>query len=282
VYTAAQNVDIRGDVYAASGYTTINGTSFSAPITAGMIAALKAARPGLSPSDYRSLLVNSARSINSDTSFKLPQVSAGLADLNRALDAPLRFAPVSVTFTSKDQVIDIRAVNSSTAKYFVSVEPKDGTAPQLSVVELEVSSGSTAQLGLSLDLPAVNPGTHSGYVVFQAEGTTAMRVPYFFGKSNDAAAAEIQVLLQPTASVRAGTPQQDLLIFRILDSNGIAIEKAPSVRVLSGSAQLREVQNRDFDVAGSFGIDVVLGLGSNVLEVDAGNGIRRQFTILGR
>jgi hypothetical protein len=91
----------------------------------------------------------------------------------------------------------------------------------------------------------------------------------------------IQDLVTST-SARFGTTQQDLLIFRILDANGLSIETKPSVRVVSGSATLREVQNRDADVAGAFGIEISLGIGQNVIEVDAGNGLTKRYSFVGR
>jgi subtilisin family serine protease len=60
VYTAAQKFDSKGDLYDASGYSLVDGTSFSSPIVAGAAALLKEARPGLTVAQYRSLLVNTA------------------------------------------------------------------------------------------------------------------------------------------------------------------------------------------------------------------------------
>jgi len=60
LYMATQKLDPKGEMYSADGYTIQQGTSFSAPIVAGAAALLKAARPGLSAAQYRSLLVNTA------------------------------------------------------------------------------------------------------------------------------------------------------------------------------------------------------------------------------
>src|SRR5207302_74708 len=58
--TGAQNTYPGGELYAASGFVDVSGTSYSAPLTAGAAAILKAARPGLTSAQYRSLLINNA------------------------------------------------------------------------------------------------------------------------------------------------------------------------------------------------------------------------------
>src|SRR5205085_1600502 len=52
----------------SGGYVVESGTSFSSPMVAGAAALLKAARPGLSAAQYRSLLINSATSLNASIS----------------------------------------------------------------------------------------------------------------------------------------------------------------------------------------------------------------------
>jgi subtilisin family serine protease len=281
VYTASQTNFATGDVYSTNGYVLIDGTSFSSPITAGLAAVLKAARPGLKPIDYRSMLVNSARPVSDQPQLTLSQTGSGLADLSRALNTPLRFNPLSVSFVKNEHSIEVSNLSSTTASYLVSVEPKSGNAPALSTTQLDLEAGATATLNLQLDLASLDAGVYSGSVLLQAEGGPLMRVPYWFGKANPAAPVAIQDLVTST-SARFGTTQQDLLIFRILDANGLSIETKPSVRVVSGSATLREVQNRDADVAGAFGIEISLGIGQNVIEVDAGNGLTKRYSFVGR
>ncbi len=280
VLTAAQSNYSAGEVYSASGYTLIDGTSFSSPITAGLVAVLKAARPGLKPVAYRSMLVNSARPLAASPQLTLMQTGAGLADLSRALDAPLLFNPVSVSFIQNVQSIVVSNLNSTAAIYNVSVEARQGTAPTLVSGQLELAANATAQVLLQLDLASLDAGAYVGTVILQSEGGPMLRVPYWFGKA-DSRAKTIQVL-DLTSSGRAGGPLQDLLFFRVLDANGIAITTTPKASVISGGATIREVQSRDFDIAGSFGLEIVLGIGANVIEVDAGNGLTQRFSILGR
>ena len=279
VFTAAQSNFSGGEAYSTTGYTLIDGTSFSSPIMAGLIAVLKAARPGLKPIDYRSLLVNSARPLADSPQLTLMQTGAGLADLSRALDAPLLFNPVSVSFLRNEHSIAVRNLNSTAAIYNVSVEARRGIAPTLVSGQLEMAANATAQLLLQFDLSALEAGAYAGTVILQSEGGPVLRVPYWYGKG-DSLAKSIQ-LLDSKKSAKADSVGKDLLFFRVLDANGIAATALPKASVISGGATIREVQNRDFDIAGAFGLEIVLGLGVNVIEVDAGNGLTRRFSIEG-
>lgn len=280
VFTAAQTNYPDGDVYSASGYALIDGTSFSSPITAGVAAVLKSARPGLRAVDYRSLLVNAARPLAEQPLLTVAHVGGGMLNLTNSLDAPLRFNPISISFSKNDQAVEVGNLRSTAALYRVSVEPKEGTAPKLSLNQLDLAANSTASLTLTLDLASAQPGAYSGVILIQAEGGPAMRVPYWFGKAK-ADATRIQTLDQ-TTTASSGTVQQDLLFIRLLDENGIALTTKPRVNVISGAVQIREVQDRDFDVAGSFGVDMILGRGANIIEVDAGSGLTQRFGFTGR
>lgn len=280
IYTAAQTNYGNGDVYSSTGYIVIDGTSFSSPIAAGMLATLKSARPGLTPLEYRSLLVNSARPL-STSGLTVAQTGAGLMDLSKALDAPLRFSPLSVTFTADEHWLDVKNLTSTTASYHLSVEPRTGTAPTLSTTQLEVEGGGSFPLRLRLERDSLDVGAYSGEVIAEAEGLPTLRIPYWYGKANAASVTELQVLYDGITRARSGVSQTDLIFFRLLDSHGIAIDQAPQVRVVSGSGSVREVQSRDFDIAGAFGLDVVLGPGVNVFRIDAGNNLTYDLYVLG-
>ena len=64
IYTAAQKLDPGGELYDPSGYGVFDGTSFSAPLVSGAVALVKAARPGLTAAQYRSLVINNTGRIS--------------------------------------------------------------------------------------------------------------------------------------------------------------------------------------------------------------------------
>src|SRR5262249_54848216 len=93
-YTATQKFDPRGEMFDPSGYTITQGTSFSSPQVAGAIALLKAARPGLTNAQYKSLLVNTAGSASGTSQ----QTGSGSLNVFAALNASAAAAPVSLSF----------------------------------------------------------------------------------------------------------------------------------------------------------------------------------------
>src|SRR6266851_5235262 len=97
-YTAAQKVDRRGALYDVGGYTLTQGTSFSSPLLAGAAAVLKAARPGLTGDQYRSLLINTAGA----WSGTAQETGAGILNLAAALRGTAAAFPTSLSFAKGD------------------------------------------------------------------------------------------------------------------------------------------------------------------------------------
>ena len=81
LYTATQKTNPFSVLYGATGYIReADGTSFAAPLVTGAAALLKAARPGLTAAQYRSLLVNSA----SPMEFSVQWTGAGRLNVSAA------------------------------------------------------------------------------------------------------------------------------------------------------------------------------------------------------
>jgi len=102
LYTAAESLDPLGVVYDLTGYHVQQGTSFSAPLVSGAAAVLKAARPGLTSAQYRSLLVNTAATAWSEPGVRarVQRSGAGSLDLLGAVSSTAAAAPVSLSFGS--------------------------------------------------------------------------------------------------------------------------------------------------------------------------------------
>lgn len=67
MYTATQRFDPNSDMYDPSGYTVVDGTSFSAPLVAGIAALVwdsSGGFPGYDAEDVKSAIVNSARDVS--------------------------------------------------------------------------------------------------------------------------------------------------------------------------------------------------------------------------
>src|ERR1035437_10315203 len=87
IVTGAQNSYTSGQSNSASGFIDTAGTSFSTPLVAGAAAVLKAARPGLTVQQYRSLLINGAAAATASegVTATLSQAGAGILNLAAAV-----------------------------------------------------------------------------------------------------------------------------------------------------------------------------------------------------
>jgi subtilisin family serine protease len=264
VLTAAQTNTSSGAVYSSTGYTLIDGTSFSSPITAGALAVLKAQRPGLSVAQYRSLIVQGAQPLED---LPLAQQGAGILNVDAALTSTVLLDRTNLSFDENTETLNITASEGFAAE----LEVRRGVAPQLTVAD--------NQLQLNLDLAGVPSGTHEGFVVLRSPSGALARVPYWYGKPLSTAST-IQVLDAITAASSLSV-QRDVILFRVLDENGLSLTERPIVRVVGGSGEVREVSERPEDSMGAWGVEVILGRGTNTFEIEAPGGLTRRFSISG-
>lgn len=264
VLTAAQSNTANGSVYASTGYTMINGTSFSAPIAAGALAVLKQQRPGLTPHQYRSLLIQGSRPVDN---LPLAQQGAGILHLEGALHSTVLLDRSNISFDESSEKI----IAATEEAFAADLEVLKGAAPELTINDKEIQ--------LNLDFNALPSGTHEGFLVLRTSSGSTARVPYWFGKP-ESTAATIQVL-DTLSSATSSTLQRDVILFRVLDTNGLSLTERPTVRVVSGTAEVREVNQRPEDALGAWGIEVVLARGTNVFEIEAPGGLTQRFAIVG-
>jgi uncharacterized protein (TIGR03437 family) len=100
VYSAYQTNDALGGFYSPAGFGEGDGTSFSAPITAGAAALVRQARPNWTPAQIKSALANSAAVVVNEGAQSAPILAtgAGRLDVGRALAASAAFDPVGLSF----------------------------------------------------------------------------------------------------------------------------------------------------------------------------------------
>jgi subtilisin family serine protease len=184
VYTAAVIGERTScEICDPSGYASLSGTSFAAPLVAGAAAVLKAARPGLGPDEYRSLLVNAAQPFVLSTGDTAPVQSAGAGMLNlrNSMLSVLAASPVSVSFGAGAGTVDLsRAVtlknlSPQTLAFAIEVESGDEVRPVAEPAEVEIGAGESAVINLKFAAGGLQPGAYQGFlkvrpVVKTAEG----------------------------------------------------------------------------------------------------------------
>jgi subtilisin family serine protease len=112
------------------GFALMDGTSFSAPLTAGAAALVRSARPGLTGDDYRSLIVNSASPMLDDNGNTMPVQAAGAGSLNvlQAVKSTVTANPVSLSFGAAgssvptSQQLTLKNVGTATTTYNLTFE----------------------------------------------------------------------------------------------------------------------------------------------------------------
>ena len=291
VYTPTQTLDPAGDMYSSSGYLASSGTSFSAPIVAGAVALIKSARPGLTPEQYRSLIVNTASDalgVRGEVP-SLQQTGAGLLDALAALNAPVTAAPSSLGFGAGGDRIDVRRtltlanLGASEDTFTIDADLRNGTsAPAGRAVT--IAAGGTAEVAVNWSATGLSAGTHEGFLVIRSAATgAAIRVPYWYAVKSPKAAAF--TILDVSATGRRGTLVRDALLFRMLDAAGLNVEggEPPEVTVVAGDGTAHAVVSYDEEIPGMLGLTVQLGPqpGANTFRVQAGEAALT-FTITGQ
>jgi subtilisin family serine protease len=268
---------------------TVQGTSFSAPIVAGAAALLASYKPGLTPEDYKSLLVNTSSAFRNEGggAFALQQTGAGFLDVSAAVRSTVAAAPSSVEFGVGGGTADIsrtvRVRNLGTAADTFSLEPiqQNGTAtPVLSPALLELQPGASGEVTVRLQGANLARQAHEGFIEIRSTRTDVVaRVPYWYGVAGGSAAS-ITVVEAPNTG-RAGSTQA--FYVRVLDASGLPLSEAAKVDVIRGEgAQVRSVESAEDRYPGFYRVQVQLGpsAGDNVFEVVSG-AARTQVTITG-
>jgi hypothetical protein len=280
-YTAAETVDSAGDLYNPSGYIITQGTSFAAPLIAGAAALLKAARPGLTADQYRSLLIDTADAAYAmpGTAARVQQSGGGFMNVLSALNATAAASPVSFSFgvggqTNSSQTLTISNVGAVADSFQVSATPRDPGAPvpQFSTTVAQLNPGASASIPLVFATDGLAPGQYEGLIQIQgASASVPTRVPYWFGVPSGTPA--FITVLTSTASGSAGSSLSQAVIFRVTDSSGLPVSTVPQVTALSGGGRVTAISGLGSYYPNDYALSVRLGTqpGSNVFRIQAGS-----------
>jgi hypothetical protein len=291
IYTAAQSLDPLGLLYDATGYRATQGTSFSAPLVTGAAALVKAARPGLTAAQYRSLLVNSAAPawLEPGVRASIQRSGAGNLDVLAAVSSTVAAAPVSLSFGASSGTIrqtrelTVWNVGSTADTFRFSVEPLRGnTAPELPVTSVDLEPGASATIPVIFSGQSLLSGEYEGFVVIQPAGsTTAARTPYWHAVSSGR--PQRITVISSKATGPAGGVVSAAALFRITDDAGLPVAGVlPRVEAVSGGGALDGLQIYS-NVPFAYGMTVRLGplAGPNVFRIRAGE-ITKEVTVNGQ
>jgi len=286
VLTAAQKNNPNGEIYDPTGFAVVSGTSFSSPIVAGAYALLKAARPGLTAAQYKSLLVNTALPFPEFDPRPAPvQVGgAGRLDANAALNGRLTMNPVSVSFGFGGQRVDasrsirVQNVSGAIGSWKVEVDTADETKAVVEPAEFSLGVGDTVDLRVRL-AGDLQTGEYQGFLLFRsldaATGERPQRVPYWYGVPTGKPASA--TVLPPAPRSALAGESLDLYLL-VTDQIGASTPtEQPKVTVAEGSGSLVRVVTLEPDYPGYWLVRVKIGaaLGeTNRFRIEVGSVVR--------
>ncbi|HEY2018754.1 MAG TPA: S8 family serine peptidase, partial [Bryobacteraceae bacterium] len=278
--TAAQNTYSDGESYDPSGYINTAGTSFSAPLTAGAAAILKAARPGLTVAQYRSLLINNAgpATTGPGVSATVQQAGGGVLNVAAALGGTVTAYPTSLNFglgagsISQNLNLSLSNVGTSSDTYSIAVVPSGNSpAPAPSASTLRLDANGSQQIALTLNASGLAEGEYQGYV--QVTGTASqnvIQIPYWFAVPGSTPAA-ISVLYSDASDSPASTARAAVL-FRVVDVAGLPFSGSvtPKVVISTGGGTVRNTY-RAGSVPGTYAVDIRTGTGTMQVDITVGS-----------
>lgn len=289
IYTAAETTNPNGEVYSPDGYTLSQGTSYSAPLLAGAAAVLSAARPGFTPLEYKSLLVNSAAAAfpAPDQAQSVQHAGAGMLDLSSAMLATLAVYPTSISFgaglgdNQVSRTLRLSNIGYNTDTFQISVSPTGNSpAPVPSTTSVQLHSDTYFDLPLSFTASGLAAGEYEGFLVIQAANSgTVTRVPYWYAVASSTP-AHIALFDLPSTAPAAGATAN--VLFRITDDSGIVISNiVPTVTVSSGGGTVVSLDSANSFSPGVWSVTVRLGPGSSVSNVFliAAGGLTQNLTV---
>lgn len=270
VYTATQTIDPAGDMYSPNGFLVTGGTSFSTPVVAGAAALLKAARPGLTVEQYRSLLINTATAAfgRQGETAGAQQIGAGTLDALAAVNASVAAFPATLGFgvggSEFDHRRNLTLTNLGTAADTFTIEA-ESTAASVPVADtVRIEPGATVQVPVRWTASGVTPAAYEGFLnVRSLASGQAIRVPYWYDATDNKPAA-ITILAAPSTA-RPGATLRGALQFRVLDAAGVAINSVePEVLAEVGDGSARTPVSLDEVYPGVYQTTLSMGPAAGV------------------
>jgi minor extracellular serine protease Vpr len=242
IYTATESLDPTGDLWDASGYTSVEGTSFAAALVAGTAALVKQANPNFSAAQIKSALVNTANASEvTDPVGDPPVISVGGGELNATavLKPGATIAPATVSFgwvgsnSSIPITVPLTITNTggNAATFTVLVTPDPlvfdaDTADTVTVspASLQLDPGQQGNINVSLNGTFTVSGIYDGAIVIAGPGTT-LRVPYWYMESD----GNVVNLLPVYDGSFSGTVGDTCwyLALKVMDDYGIPVSGVP-------------------------------------------------------
>jgi minor extracellular serine protease Vpr len=286
VYTATQKFDPNSDAYNATGYTTVNGTSYAVPFVAGVAAMAKARNSSLNtPGRLKSAVVNTA---SADVQGDIRVTDAGAGKLNAAdaVNVAATLEPAAISFGPVPAVLPVNRtlsltnVSSATATFAITVRQltSDSNARvtvSQSSVSLAAGQSQTITVSLTGSKPAA--GAYEGFLDVKSAGSPDLHLPWFYVVGNG-----VPYDIFPLHNGSFVGPPNDFgwrLSFRIVDSAGVPVANYPvSFQIVSGGGKFNSVGGDKLTGAlGDAAVFVDLGPQGDQIFTGTAGGLTQRF-----
>ncbi len=208
----------------SSAYVIYQGTSVSAPHVSGVVALMKAVYPGLTPEEFRSLLVSGRLTVDLGEPGRDDEYGYGLIDANLAVNAARDLAGGGTTaaiVASPGAIFFDNAVSESTIRVSaignrsISVTSVRSSEAWLRISALEVGERGAGTYLVSVDRTGLEDGGYRAELEFQTDIGSRLQVPVTMqvGESRVSGnAGSLYVILSRADEVQP---------FAVLHSNGV-------------------------------------------------------------
>lgn len=232
LYTATQRFDPNGDLYDPTGYAAVQGTSFAAPMVAGVAAMVKQRNPRFTPAQLKSAVVNTTNPAVFDWDGDR-RIDAGFFDMGAGrLDAA---AAVRTNLTVEPAVLSFGVVgaqlpagrglkicNHSTAALPLQLSQ---LRPATNAMTISVPATFNVPAGNCADVPVTVSGSRPNAGLYQGEiriagGAVPLRVPYVFMVSDG---VPFSIVPLQGDGFEGDTGATVTLSFKVVDRYGIPL-----------------------------------------------------------
>ena len=236
-------------------YATATGSSVAAAVVAGSASVLAQARPGLTVTELRSLLVGSARQLVRDGApDPVTQQGTGVVDPAAAAAAEVAVAPVSLAYGRAGrnvwqvtQTVAVRNLSTRVLDIGFGITRDRWGAPEISFAaapaNLSLRPGTSADVTLVASARGPLEGEAAGAFVVSPRGSRPVRVPWAVSFRPPEAQPLLSAVSLSTRTFAASDTAPAVLAFQIgavaADGAGHAVE---AVQLLQ--AELRTADGR--------------------------------------
>jgi uncharacterized protein (TIGR03437 family) len=287
IYSAAQRFDSNGDTFDTSGFTAVDGTSFSAPFVAGAAALVWQNNPGFTSAQVKSALVNNASlSVIEDGAVaRVTSAGAGMLDAEAAVSPAATAEPATMSFGILELATfpienTLRITNTSgqSGTFRLAVEPRDADANASVRVnggaqtEVQLAAGAAADVTVSLSGSLPQPGVYEGIIhAVRISGGEDTRIPYFYAVS-DGVPFNAFAIAGTGVTGTVNEPNPELLVARVVDQYGQPVPEAATTFTVSDGGGSIFAADEKTDFYGVVAADVDFGptVGFQDFEADIG------------